>query len=497
MKFRPVLTAEQARELDQKTIDSYHFSEDSLMESAGLLIASKLESVSENSFLFFAGFGNNGGDALVALRHLALSNKNCKLFLFELNPESKNSNYKLNRSRLDRLIIHGRITVLNEIPEDFNGCIIDGLFGSGLSRDLNETTCSLISWINNQKAYCVSIDLPSGLDSTSGFLKPVAVKADLTLTIGFKKVGFFYNDGVHQSGKIEILSIGFDHKLIKPTYFELDEMDDSRPLGNKGILPQRSHKYDEGFVSIIAGSEGLSGAAYLASKAALAAGAAAVQLFYPAGLYPVYDILLPDVLKKPIGKKSDRFFKPEHIEQLFEKLNTTPKQTIVLGPGLSNSSETKEFVVSFLTKNKFPLILDADALSVISVLKDDFSFPIICTPHIGELKIMTGQIINSDFDRVEVARSFAMKKSIYIFSKGTMGCFIQPDGTVYFLPFTNEKLKKTGYGDVFSGWLGRNLLILKTPQDAFFNSALELFEKAKHYSPDDLCPEHLISISTK
>ena len=78
-----------------------------------------------------------------------------------------------------------------------------------------------------------------------------------------------------------------------------------------------------------------------------------------------------------------------------------------------------------------------------------------------------------------------------------MGCFIQPDGTVYFLPFTNEKLKKTGYGDVFSGWLGRNLLILKTPQDAFFNSALELFEKAKHYSPDDLCPEHLISISTK
>lgn len=497
MKFRPVLTAEQARELDQKTIANYHFSQDSLMESAGLRIANRLESISENSFLFLVGFGNNGGDALVALRHLALSSKETKLFLYELNPESKNSNYKLNRSRLNDLIKRGRIEVFFELPKSFSGCIVDGLFGSGLSRDLSENICSLISWVNNQKAFRVSIDVPSGLDSTSGIVKPIAIKANLTLTIGFKKVGFFYNDGVLQTGKIEILSIGFDQELIKSMYFELDVLDESDFLVSSKSNPERNHKYDEGFVSIIAGSEGLSGAAYLASKAALAAGAAAVQLFYPAGLYPVYDILLPEVLKKPIGNDSDRYFKPEHIEELFEKLNASSKQTIVLGPGLGSKKETEQFVNSFLKRNNFPLIVDADALSVITDIKDDSNFPIICTPHIGELKKMTGKKINTDFDRVEIARSLAIEKSIHIFSKGTMGCFIEPEGTVYFLPFSNSKLKKTGYGDVFSGWLGRNWLILNNPRDAFFQSAIELFEKAKPYSSDDLSPEHLISLTTK
>jgi len=497
MNFRPVLTVEQARELDLITLATYHFSKDSLMESAGLRIANRLESISENSFLFLVGFGNNGGDALVALRHIALSSKEITLFLFELNPESKNSNYKLNRSRLNDLIDTGRIEILHELPKSFSGCIVDGLFGSGLSRNVNKDICSLISWVNNQKAFRVSIDVPSGLDSTSGFAKPLAIKADLTLAIGFKKIGFFYNEGVLFTGKIEILSIGFDQNLIKPIYYELDEYNDSTSTINKKFRAERSHKYDEGFVSIIAGSAALSGAAYLASKAALVAGAAAVQLFYPAGLYPVYDILLPEVLKYPIGKKSDRYFKPEHIEELFERLTNSTKHSIVLGPGLGIEKETQQFIHSFLKKNSFPLIVDADALAIFAEIKDDFTFPIICTPHIGELRKMTGKAINSDFDRVEYARFFAMEKSIYIFSKGTMGCFIEPDGKVYFLPFSNSKFKKTGYGDVFSGWLGRNWLIFKNPRDACFNSAIELFEKATPYSTDDLSPEHLIALSTK
>lgn len=493
MKFKPVLTAEHARELDRKTIEAYQFSEDTLMELAGLRIATRLESIQENTFLFLAGFGNNGGDALVALRHLALSTKETTLFLYELDPDSTNSNYRLNRDRLDKLIKRNRVHLIKELPEAFTGCIVDALFGSGLSRNLSEPICSVITWVNSQTAYRVSIDVPSGLDSTTGLAKPISIQADLTLTIGYKKTSFFYSDGIRCAGKIEALVIGFDTQLIKPTYFELesDSIDLEKSSSN------RTHKYDEGYVSIIAGSEGLSGAAYLSAKAALAAGAAAVKLYYPAGLYPVYDILLPEVLKSPIGNEQDRFFKLKHIDELFEKLHTSSKQIIVLGPGLGKSEESQDFIKTFLSKNIFPIIIDADALAPFSELEENFNFPIICTPHLGELRKMTRKALQSDSERIEQARLLAQKKSIFIFSKGTMGCFIKPNGNSYFLPFTNEKLRKTGYGDVFSGWLARNWLILSNPLDAFFQSSLELFEKAKPYSSDELSPEHLITLETK
>src|SRR5690606_2553822 len=125
----------------------------------------------------------------------------------------------------------------------------------------------------------------------------------------------------------------------------------------------RKHKYDDGYVTIIAGSEGLSGAAFLAAKAALAAGAPAVELVYPKGLYPVFDILLPDVIKIAIGDDSDRFFKSSHLAEI-NQLLAKGNRTIVLGPGLGRQKETREFVHQLIPALNGKTLIDADALTL-------------------------------------------------------------------------------------------------------------------------------------
>lgn len=491
MQFRPVLSSDEARTLDQLTISTYVLPEDLLMENAGLSIANYLKTTQAKKFLFLVGFGNNGGDALVAIRHLTLSDSSLDISFIELNPDSSNPLYQLNRKRLQSLLNRQQIKFLSQIPDSFSGCIVDGLFGSGLNRDVNESVQTLINWSNQQNdALRIAIDVPSGLDATTGLVHPICFQAHTTLTIGFKKQGFFFGKGPEFTGEIEVLPIGFDQQLLALTTFEFVETSHEE---KKEYPISRKHKYDEGFVTIIAGSQGLTGAAYLSAQAAVESGAAAVQLLFPAGLEPIYDILLPEVIKKPIGDKSDLWFNENHIGQVETVINFSKKQVVVVGPGTGNHQSTQVFLKSIIENCSHPMIIDADALAVLSQITKSFDQPVILTPHIGELKRILSQNFEFDFERLDLCRTIATEKKVFVFSKGTYGFLVTPEMKSYLLPFDNHKFRKTGFGDVFSGWLAGSLTQNSNPIEAFYLTAFELHQKAKKFTIKELTAEKLIS----
>lgn len=487
MKLFPICTAEESAQLDKNTIRDFHLNDETLMELAGAKIADKLLSNSYSSLLFLCGPGNNGGDALVVARHFLLARPDSTCFFYLLNPTSNNSLFKKNLARIHVLSAKSNIHFISELNQTDNfDIVIDGLFGTGLNREFDESTKALISTMNKfENTQRISIDIPSGLHASTGNIDSIAFNANVTYSIGAKKLGFYLNDGIKTSGKIEPIEIGFHYDSVPISHFELNK-NDFKPKN-----AARLHKYEQGMVYVIAGSEGLSGAAYLASQAALVAGAPAVQLIYPKGLFPVFDCLLPEVLKSGIGEESDRFFTSTHLETVLEIISNR-KGVVILGPGLGRKKETIQFVEKLFLNIDLPLIVDADALLAIDSETKFKSDKVVLTPHLGELSHLTKQEIQNDSQRIELAKKLAFQKNCFVFSKGFYGCLISPETITYFLPHSNEFFRKTGFGDVFSGWMGTQLLLEQDIFTAFALTSFQIFDKTLRYAPQELRPEHLI-----
>ena len=487
MQSLPILDASQIQHLDELTKQKYILPNDMLMELAGAKMAEFIQEKHYHSILLLCGKGNNGADALVIARHLILSQNNVHVYIFCLDESSSNPLFQLNFSRLTSISSSNYSFIKREdISTKHVDCIIDGLFGTGLNRPLSEDLNSLISEVNNiNSAAKHSIDIPSGLNASTGVVSTVSFKADTVLSIGPKKIGFYLNDGANQNADIKSFSNGHDYSLIDCANFEIEY----NLIKSKNLT--RKHKYDDGFVQIIAGSEGLSGAAYLACKAALASGAPAVQLLYPKGLFPVFDCLLPEVLKVGIGETTDRFFTSNHFDALISEIEVK-KGSLLIGPGLGRNKETMDLLSKLLPLIGKPLILDADALHVLNnSIKFSHANVILC-PHIGELSVISHSKIDSDLDRLNWSKAIAKSYNCTVFSKGTYGWISQPDGKTHFLPYTNHHFRKTGYGDVFAGWLGCQLLENNSILQTIITTSIELYSKAIQYSPNELRPEHMV-----
>lgn len=488
MKFFPVFSTSLAQELDQKTINHFHLHDDVLMELAGSKAADWLAKKNPHSILVLVGPGNNGGDGLVLARHLALLKPECSIFVHELFPQKRNPLATKNWQRLQPLLNSNRIIQLEAIDHYRFDYVVDAVFGTGLQRSIEPALAKLFDEINQQKEIqIVAIDCPSGIEATTGSILGNALKADFTLTFGGKKTGFYMDEAYAYLGEIEVIPIGFDSNLVNTPFFEVD-LDSLEPKKLK-----RKHKYDDGYVSVIAGSANLSGAAYLACAAALSAGAAAVELYYPKGLFPVFDMLLPDVLKKPVGNDSDFFFSENHVDWIVQSI-ASGKRSVVFGPGIGREKATEAFVHQLIPHLPEKTVVDADALYHLSSYNSSFPFPFCLTPHVGELSKLTGISIKTDFERINQALLYSQNRSVYVFSKGTYGAFLSPDGQCTFLPYTNHFFRKTGFGDVFSGYLAANWLTDDNIKTSFARTSQELWKKAQSYKGENLSPKHLITL---
>lgn len=459
------VTTEQIRELDRRTIAAGAPGE-ALMERAGFAVAHTvigfLKRLDSRAVLLFAGKGNNGGDAIVAARHLAGAGCHPTLVLLCRRNELL-GDALLHFQKLVSGIHVFELPTLDQlskiVSETEPAVIVDGLLGTGLKGEVREPYATAIKVINGLHRPVVAIDVPSGLDSDTGETHGVCVRADTTVTMGLPKVGLLKSAATDFVGRVEVADIGFSQQLIDEieTDVELLVRSDIATL-----LPPRkrsAHKGDFGHLLIIAGSEGYTGAPVLAAHAAARAGAGLVTLAVPINIYPIVAAnCLPEVMPKPVD---------------FERLNSaffTAFDAVAIGPGLGQQVETQKMVWKVVSSCSLPVVTDADALNAmaqtVAALKK-LQKPLVLTPHPGEMARLIGKTVKEvQANRWETARAFAQEHSVVIVLKGAGTVVTDKAGKLWINSTGNPGMAKGGMGDALTGIIGAFLAQKMMPLDA-------------------------------
>jgi NAD(P)H-hydrate epimerase len=444
-----LFTTKQIAGIDKFTIENEPIADIDLMERAAMQITNWLVQrfSTERKMVFFAGPGNNGGDAQAIARQLAEFDYPCEVYLLDFGKELKGSP-AINWKRLedqDKMKL-AKIRQVDDFPKtDPADILIDGLFGSGLSRPLEGLPAELVQKINALSNTTVAIDIPSGLmgENNTENIQENILRADFTLTFQFPKISFLFAENEPFTGKWEVLPIGLHPEGIAQTpsdfYFvEKEEV--------KEMLPVRSkfaHKGTFGHALLIAGSYGKMGASVLASKACLRSGVGLLTTHVPHFGYSIIQTAVPEAMVSI----------DDHDSIFTGVPDLTPFTAIGAGPGIGMKSNTRKALLELIQKAKVPLVLDADALNILSENKEwleDLPENSILTPHPGEFRRLAGETANS-WERIQKQRQMATEFKIIIVLKGAFTSIALPDGKIYFNSTGNPGMATAGSGDSLTG----------------------------------------------
>ena len=444
-----LFTTRQIADIDKFTIENEPVSDIDLMERAAMQISNWLvhRFSTEQKMIFFAGPGNNGGDALAIARQMAGFDYQCAVYLLDFGKETTGSSAK-NWQRLEEQnrVKLFKIKNINEFPEiNPVDIIIDGLFGSGLSRPLEKFPAEVVQKINKLTNKVVSIDIPSGLmgEDNSGNVSENIVQAAYTLTFQFPKISFLFPENEKFTGKWEHLPIGLHPEAMAQASsgFYFTEKEDVEKMINP--RSKFSHKGTFGHALLIAGSYGKMGAAILAAKACLRSGAGLVTTHIPRMGCSIIQTAVPESMAS-IDDHDSIFTGISDLE---------PYDAIGAGPGIGRKSNTCKGLFSLIRTSKVPMVLDADALNILSENKDWMALlpeNSILTPHPGEFKRLVGETSNS-WERLQKQSQFAQEWKIILVLKGAFTSIALPDGKLYFNSTGNPGMATAGSGDSLTG----------------------------------------------
>ncbi|MDR1406871.1 MAG: NAD(P)H-hydrate dehydratase [Tannerella sp.] len=442
-----IFKTEKIRELDQYTIDHEPISGVELVERAATAFVHAFcrRHSRQRKVHVFAGQGNNGADALAIARLLHESGYRTEVYLF--NPKQKLSpECEAHKS----LLLAGREIRFSEIVNDFvppaisvHDVVIDGLFGTGLSRPLSGGFAAVIDYINRSGAAVVSIDIPSGLSGENCRERVHVIKANHTYTFEFPKLSFLFAENETFTGKWTILPIGI-HPDIKaktetPYYFVTDE-------DMKGVIrPRRkfSHKGTFGHALLLAGGRGRMGAAVLAAGACMRSGVGRLTVHLPQRGEVILQTAVPEAMLS-LDENAD------FISSLPE---TNGYEAIGIGPGLGTHDASAGLLESLLKTATQPLVLDADALNLLA--SDEKRMQLlpphtILTPHPREFDRLAGESADSG-ERLHKAMEMAVQRRVYIVLKGAYTAVCTPEGKAFFNSTGNAGMATAGCGDVLTG----------------------------------------------
>jgi len=458
-----IFMTSQIKQLDQYTIEQEPITSIDLMERAA--DALYWEFVGQFPYLqsvcVLAGPGNNGGDALAIARMLLQLGYPVSVYL--LHTVGLSVDCEINRKRL----LEKFPTALTELKNEFiapsineETILIDGIFGSGLSRPLTGSYAQAVKWMNSSGCKVVAIDIPSGLHGEENATEDssIIVRADYTLSIQFPKLSFFLPENAKYVGNWRTVDIGLHPKAIEMTNSDLFylEKNDILPLLKK--RHKFSHKGTFGHAYIAAGSLDMAGAAVLSARAALRSGAGLVTIHSAAANRIIVQSAVPEAIFQ--SDKADNFI--TEIETL-ETYNA-----VVIGPGIGKNDKTTAMLQQFLENHNKPCILDADALNIISQNKELLTLVpqnSILTPHPKEFERLFGKC-SSGYERIKKASEFAKKLELIIVLKGANTLIATPDGKLFFNSTGNSGMATAGSGDVLAGMLGGLLAQEYLPEDA-------------------------------
>lgn len=484
-----LFTAAQSRELDRRTIEEFGIDGFTLMEIAGTraadFILSKIDTQARG--LVVCGRGNNAGDALVVARILSEHGINLDILFIDgkdrLSSECSKNLQLLKALEAEHVSLVD-IQTTKSITYDF---LIDGMLGTGLNSEVKTAYSTAIDWINSLRIPVFSMDIPTGLNADTGEIMGAAVKATYTLAFGTLKPGFYHNHGYDCCGQVIFCELPFPSKFKKSSHFVLD---DNWLTKSTIDQKQRAHKYDGGVVYLIAGSQGLTGAAVLASLSAWNTGVGAVVLISPKGLLDIYEKQLVHIIKKPVGSKEDTYFKEDHIEPTLQIISERIG-TLLIGPGLGRDESTMAFVRTILSAFKGKCVVDADALFAISSSGDHNgggSPEWILTPHPGELSLLAGN--SSSQSRFDTLVELASNRKNVILSKGLPSIITSPDGSTISTNYDTRIFSRAGFGDVLAGKIAGYLLLTNHAEQACSLALSDGKKKAlSHIHDSDLALE--------
>jgi NAD(P)H-hydrate epimerase len=461
-----VVTAEEMRIIDRRTIEGYSIPGSVLMERAGLAVASRIKEVfSPRKVIIIAGSGNNGGDGLVVARDLYNEGWDVRVFL-TVKPEDLKGDALLQYRIAVKFGL--RIYPMNEFLTNYSSLItrhcilVDALLGTGISKNVTGLLSEVIIYLNRSNVPIISVDIPSGISSDNGQIMGEAVRADYTVTFGLPKRGHLLYPGAQHSGKLFIEDIGFPKELLnsEKLHIELLTKDKVSPL-----IPQRprySHKGNYGHVLIIAGSKGKTGAAIMAAKACLRSGAGLVTLGIPKSLADVFQSRVTEEMILALPDKGDGTLSQRASRVILNFLNERAT-TLAIGPGIGISSDTKKLMDILIKTSTTPMLIDADGINSLKGERAIFSkskAPIILTPHLGEMvrllgKQKGGSVKTQDIERnrINIPVSFAKETGTYLVLKGVPTIIAGPDGMAYINSTGNPGMASAGTGDVLTGMI--------------------------------------------
>jgi hydroxyethylthiazole kinase-like uncharacterized protein yjeF len=461
-------TREIIREIDRISIEEYGIHGLILMENAGRAVAKVViqEFPQSKRIAIFAGGGNNGGDGFVVSRHLISNGLDVTTYLTS-EPQKYRGDALTNFEILRK--IGGKLVDIRNGLSHYQEAdvIIDALFGTGLDREVEGFYRDVIEFINSQPVPRIAVDIPSGLNADTGFPLGVSIKADITVTFVIPKIGLTIYPGIDYAGKVYVADITTPKSLEKDISSDLITYDTVRRI----IKPRHkdTHKGTYGHLFILAGSPGKTGAATLAAQGALRAGTGLVTVGIPRSLNPIIAQKLTEAMTEPLPETESGTFGRESIEATL-KVISSRKTALALGPGISTTQDTAEFLYDILKNSSIPIVADADGITLIAqnlrILKE-IKVPLVLTPHPGEMSRLIGKTGEEvQRNRIGIARDFSSMYNVYTVLKGARTVISTPDGRVFINPTGNPGMASGGMGDVLTGIIGGFLAQGYNPADA-------------------------------
>lgn len=489
--FLRLATRDQSRQLDKDTIESFGIDSITLMEIAGQKAADVIRQHTGegSSGIYVCGKGNNAGDALVAARYLSEEADHYVTILLSAGDDDLSTDAQKNYNLLKTLADHGSpikfLTGTDSIHwKDFDYAV-DGLIGTGLTSDLRRPMFELVDELNRAGILTFAMDIPTGLNCDAGRILGTCVQAAHTITFGTNKIGFFLHDGPSVTGTITLANLPFPDYLRnhKATLIDKDLRKEFQDHSRTA-----SHKYETGTVHIIAGSEGMTGAAMMASKSAWNAGAGAVILYAPKALLPIYEQSLPQIIKVPVGDDNDRHFTLKSAATILDRIKDKPG-VVLMGPGLGLADGTRNCALELLKSIDQPVILDADGLSVWDQCKNIDKSRWILTPHPGELKKYLGSNLTSDSDRLAAIKKLSHESGCSVLSKGHPTMLATPDDGLFITGYNTKLFARAGFGDVLAGTIAGKLAVSHMTNQSIIEALISNYiaiEKIHEPQPSDI-----------
>lgn len=438
-----IVTKQEMQAIDKYAIKNVGIPSVVLMERAAIRVAKQVEKVNakQGRILIVVEGGNNGGDGLAAAR--ILLERGYAVDIYYIGEITNTTEaFKLQMNIMKNM----NISFLKGIPDKDYSVIVDGIFGVGLSRKIEGVHKEIIDTLNSMEGIKIAIDIPSGIDASTGDILGAAFKADYTVTFVLKKLGMFFSDGIDYCGEVICTDIGLPRtaiEKIQPKIYAYDQSDMDK-------IPKRynnSHKGTYGKVAVIAGSKNMSGAAFLCGKAAYSVGAGLVKIYTHESNRTIVQSQLPEAVMMTYEEYGGALACVEDV--------LSWATVIVVGPGLGVDTTSERMLYELMMRAEVPVVLDADALNILSnniELLESISVPVVMTPHMKEMSRLIDKTPSEIMDnRFEIAREFAKKTGVTLVLKDAKSVVTDGGEQSYINLAGNNGMSTGGSGDVLSG----------------------------------------------